>query len=773
MVRFAPGPVPFWIVREGIPPADEYRTAPTPDPLADRVSSTSDAVECLHYQGPGVEEGLPSDAVEGLHYQGSGAEKGLPSDAVECLHYQGSGMEERLPSDTVGCPSPNGSGTEGNLAPPLPDPTTAPTPPPDPFTDADALEELEEEVVTLAAHIHAATHRLLTLIAEFDRRRGWELGGHRTCAHWLSFRTGIDLGAAREKVRAARALEELPETSASMARGELSFSKVRALTRVATPGNEGDLVALAQGCTAAQLERMVRAFSRCTRREEGDLDRIRHERRCLSVFPDDDGMYLVRGRLPAGIGALLMRAVEAASDALFREEWAGGGRGRGDGGPSAEGVSGAVPPRCVSAEPGGPVAGTAGHARSPVRETAEPNASETLRPCADSERRAAQRRADALGLLAERALAAGFEDGPISGTRAARYQVVLHVEAETLRAGERLGSMESSSARSELEDGTRVSAETSRRISCDAGLVRVTHAPHGADSKGGTLRGPVRGARGQGVGGSRGVAAGQDGVGAAQDGDGPAQDGVGAAQDGVGAAQDGVGPAPDGSILDVGRRTRTIPPALRRALEVRDRGCRFPGCGSRFTDAHHVTHWADGGETSLANTLLLCRHHHRLVHEGGWTVDWWGWGRPVFFDPRGGTHFEGRWQPPVNDEGVSEEGIPDEGVPEDGVPEDGVPDERVPEEGIPDEGVPENGVPDERVPDERVPDEGVSAETSGRQKRLKRTNPEDLVESLLTQNRRQDIVPDGRTPSARWKRESDIPVRVYLRALEAIQERGP
>ena len=133
-----------------------------------------------------------------------------------------------------------------------------------------------------------------------------------------------------------------------------------------------------------------------------------------------------------------------------------------------------------------------------------------------------------------------------------------------------------------------IAAETCRRLSCDTGLVRISHAP-------------------------------------------------------------------EGSILDVGRRTRTISPALRRALEARDRGCRFPGCGLRFCDAHHVTHWADGGETSLSNTLLACRHHHRLVHEGGWTVDWWGVGRPVFFDPRGGTHFEGRWRPPEEMKNVSAE----------------------------------------------------------------------------------------------------------------------
>jgi hypothetical protein len=150
---------------------------------------------------------------------------------------------------------------------------------------------------------------------------------------------------------------------------------------------------------------------------------------------------------------------------------------------------------------------------------------------------------------------------------------VLHVEASTLSEADEPG-------RSELEDGTRISCETSRRLSCDAAVVRVTHGRNE-------------------------------------------------------------------SVLDVGRRTRTISPALRRALEVRDRGCRFPGCGRRFTDAHHVRHWADGGPTSLSNCLLLCAFHHRLVHEGGWRVRWWGEGGPVFEDPRGGAHFDGRWKPPV------------------------------------------------------------------------------------------------------------------------------
>jgi hypothetical protein len=89
----------------------------------------------------------------------------------------------------------------------------------------------------------------------------------------------------------------------------------------------------------------------------------------------------------------------------------------------------------------------------------------------------------------------------------------------------------------------------------------------------------------------------------------------------------------EGRPLSVGRKTRTVPPALRRALAVRDRGCRFPGCeNDRFVDAHHVRHWAKGGETALDNLVLLCRQHHRLVHEHGYAVD----SRLRFYDPGGG-----------------------------------------------------------------------------------------------------------------------------------------
>lgn len=249
-----------------------------------------------------------------------------------------------------------------------------------------------ETIASLAAGLHAATYQLLVLLREFDARCGWN-NGFLSCAHWLHWRTGFDLGASREKVRVARALPTLPRIAWAMERGQLSYARVRALTRVATPENEAAL-----------------------------LD------------------------------------VALAGD---------------------------------------------------------------------------------------------------------RYQVVVHVDAA---AGTQI---DPAPAVIELDhDAQHVSAETSRRLSCDAAIVRMTHSA-------------------------------------------------------------------DGSVLDVGRQTRTIPPAIRRALAARDRSCRFPGCTSRRCDAHHIEHWSDGGATRLDNLVLLCRHHHRAVHEGGFRVAAGEGGTLTFWRPDG------------------------------------------------------------------------------------------------------------------------------------------
>ena len=92
----------------------------------------------------------------------------------------------------------------------------------------------------------------------------------------------------------------------------------------------------------------------------------------------------------------------------------------------------------------------------------------------------------------------------------------------------------------------------------------------------------------------------------------------------------------DGETLNVGRKTRSIPPAIRRALQKRDQGCRFPGCTAhKHIDAHHIQHWADGGETRLDNLVTLCRHHHRAVHEGGFSVQMASNSQPEFQDRNG------------------------------------------------------------------------------------------------------------------------------------------
>ena len=355
------------------------------------------------------------------------------------------------------------------------------------------LERLGDEIAELAAHLQAASARLLDLIRDFDARGGWN-NGFRTCAEWLSWRVGLDPGAAREKVRVARALGGLPLLAGALARGELSYAKVRALTRVATPETEARLLTVGCSGTAAHVEQIVRAWRRMDRKTEAREAARQHERRMLRVYRDDDGSVVLRGRLAPEVGTLLQRALEAAREALYQ-------RSRRD----------------PAADPPGDPAGDA-----PTR---------------------AQQQADALALLAETALQHTLDPGAPGD----RYQVVVHVDAPVLADPTQPGE-------SALEGGGCVSPETSRRLACDASRVVMQHDEAGR-------------------------------------------------------------------VVEVGARTRTIPPAIRRALHHRDAGCRFPGCTVARGEGHHLRHWADGGPTTLSNLALLCRRHHRVVHEGGYRIE--------------------------------------------------------------------------------------------------------------------------------------------------------
>jgi hypothetical protein len=359
-------------------------------------------------------------------------------------------------------------------------------------------EQLASEITLLAGQINAANYRLLKLIAEFDERKGWSGGGTvRSCAHWLNWKCGIALGAAREKVRVANCLDKLPLIDASFASGAISYSKVRAMTRVATPANEDFLLTIARHGTASHVEQVVNKYRNVQRNSDDEHERKQHAERKLVYYQDDDDMWVIHAKLPAEAGAIVVKAIEAVAR------------------PGKEGQD-------VSAE-------------TPFSDLLE------------------QTRADALVKITEHFLTT-CEDNPqwqgLKGSE--RCQVMLHVDINTLKhngAGRNLTHQHC-----HLDDKRWISPATARRLSCDASLIAVLEDE-------------------------------------------------------------------EGSVLNIGRRSRTVPAAISRALSLRDKTCRFPGCcESRYIDAHHIQHWADGGETSLDNLVTLCRYHHRQLHLGSYTL---------------------------------------------------------------------------------------------------------------------------------------------------------
>jgi hypothetical protein len=356
-----------------------------------------------------------------------------------------------------------------------------------------SVEDLSREIADLAAHMDAATHRLLTCIRQFDEAGGWYEQGAASCASWLAWRIGLDSATAREKVRVARALGKLPAIDEALRAGKLSYAKARALTRVATPETEAKLLEVAVVATGAQLERICRGYRRALAPDEG----LAPEERSVRRRDLPGGMVRLEIVLAPDEADLLLRALDWAREVVHEETDA-----------SAE------TQKCNDVQD----------------VSAETSAPGSTWPS----------RADGMVALAENFLAGN----PATGNGGERFQVMVHVDQDPLAPD---GVLSAS-----LDDGTRVSAETFRRVACDCGLVAV---------------------------------------------------------------------AGDGAQLNIGRRARSIPPAIRRALALRDRGCRFPGCThTRFLHGHHIQHWLAGGETSVNNLALLCTFHHHLVHEGGWTV---------------------------------------------------------------------------------------------------------------------------------------------------------
>jgi hypothetical protein len=168
----------------------------------------------------------------------------------------------------------------------------------------DRLTRLEHELTTLTGHINAATARFLIILAEFDRLEGCKAHGLTSTAHWLHWRCGLGLNAAREKVRVARALLELPQIRACFETGSLSYSKVRAMTRIATPANEDVLLLVARHGTTRHVETLVSKWRGAERSREVQRAGRQHAVRSLRWHYDDDGCLVIRATLPPEQGAL-------------------------------------------------------------------------------------------------------------------------------------------------------------------------------------------------------------------------------------------------------------------------------------------------------------------------------------------------------------------------------------------------------------------------------------------------------------------------------------
>jgi len=430
-----------------------------------------------------------------------------------------------------------------------PSPSSPPTLRERAAADREHIDTLADDIALCAARLHCVEHELLTNIRRFDALKGWARQGSRSAAEWLSWRIGIGPVAAREKVRVAVALGSLPKMDAALRRGELSYCKVRAMTRVAGADNEELLLAQARGTTGAELERICSGFRKVQRGPVIDEEHRYVRRRFMQ-----DGTVQIEMRL-------LPDEAERVWKALCEQRRALASR------------------------------------RAPAIE----NENENERQLGGSgnvsaETGSAPTMADAAVAISERALAGLGGEGASGADRRLLFvhlaERLLPHCADTVETAETTETAETAEDsrndrasgaldkapdppwKAELHDGTAIHGESLLRLACDCGLVVAK-----TDAK--------------------------------------------------------------GHVLDLGRRRRTVSAVLMRALRLRDRGCRFPGCNQRaFVDAHHIVHWAQGGATSLTNVTLLCGRHHLAVHEGGFTVTRGDDGGLLFFNPDGARILE-------------------------------------------------------------------------------------------------------------------------------------
>ncbi len=533
-----------------------------------------------------------------------------------------------------------------------------------PEADPDRLDfipddpgELRRAVTDMAARINLADWRFVKLIAAMERIRSWREGGYCSLGNWLDHRCGLGPCASRERIRIGRALERLPHIDAAFRDGAISYSKVRAITRVATPHTDAMLLAIAEGGSAAQLESLVRTCERVggSRRRASS-----EERRGLS-WHYEDGMLVITAAVPAERGALVINALQQVVDGRRDEsearngEWLAAMCRPGNAEPAAEEGSGEEPVEGVGAIDAQEMMSRAeSEATDVFAETQADRASEyngdeacpqveaaAVTDVDASEDVSAESQADRASgedVFARDSSAASI-DGDVPGdvsaeadglpdwlefawsSREQRYADALVDMAEHCLAtraafhgstppttGE-MPALPYASAVGEAPpaEGSWKRRRTGRRYEVMLTIGRNELAKQSA----GGARYHVERDWGIDEEDARHIACDADLTEYIEDA--------------------------KGNLLNYERRSRIVPGRLLRALKLRDKNrCRFlargipsrspaegsfPGCAhQRYVEAHHVRHWIDGGETCLENLVLLCSAHHRLLHHGAYHI---------------------------------------------------------------------------------------------------------------------------------------------------------
>jgi Domain of unknown function (DUF222)/HNH endonuclease len=453
------------------------------------------------------------------------------------------------------------------------------------------LAALGEQIAEQAVHLDAAMHRLLADLRRFDEAGGWHAQGFTSCAHWLSWRVGWDPATARERVRVARALIALPKVDAALAAGTLSYSKARAITRVATPKIETALLQYAETCTASQLETICRKYQAVERRANND-GVPQPEERWVIAPSTASGMVCVKAMLRAEEAALLMQVIQQAAPQC---------------GQAAEAPSADAPAETSAVQP-------------PVDRAG---------------------RADGLmAVIQAYARGSSPERSPI--------ELIIAAPAETLRRAEADADANADTVTDSVTVPDTVTVTVTDSVTVPdtvtvtvtvtdsvtvTDTVTVTDSVTDSDSDSDTDSVTVTDS--DSASDHRGMAIPVAIIAAPGTGDAYlSPDATRRLACDCGLVEATVDPA--GQPLSVGRKTRTIPAAIKRALLLRDRTCRFPGCDHRlYLDGHHIQHWADGGETKIDNLALLCSSHHSYVHERGYHIIKSEAGELRFLDPHG------------------------------------------------------------------------------------------------------------------------------------------